>query len=261
MERSGSGVHYRDEGTGSVVLFLHAFPLGLSMWDDQARAFAASHRVVRFDDRGFGGTPAGAEPLAMDTIADDAAALLDHLGIERAVVWGCSMGGYASLAFVRRHPERLRGLVLQDTRAGADTDEGRAKRTSLAERVIDEGPRAAADAFVPGLLGRTTHETNPDLVERVRATILANPSRGIANALLGMRERPDSFPTLPRIRVPTLVLCGEEDVLTPPAESEALHRGIAGSRLALIAGAGHLCNMEQPDAVGRALAAFLREVS
>ena len=128
----GAELEHEVEGSGPAVLLLHAFPLGLFMWEPQVAALAATHRVARFDARGFGSSPAGEGPLTMEAIADDGAALLDHLGIEKAVVAGCSMGGYAALAFVRRHPHRLAGLVLLDTRAGADTEEAKANRAALA---------------------------------------------------------------------------------------------------------------------------------
>jgi 3-oxoadipate enol-lactonase len=260
MRVGDAELRFEDEGRGDALLFLHAFPLGLSMWDAQAATLSQSLRVIRFDDRGFGGSPPGNGPLTMDRIADDAAALMDHLSIDRAVLCGCSMGGYAALAFVRRHPGRLRALVLQDTRATADTDEARINRRLLAERVLREGAEAAAEVFAPKLLGVTTQRENPRLVAEVREAILANPSRGIADALFGLGMRPDSTPTLADIRVPTLVLCGAQDVLTPPADSKVLHAAIAGSRLEIVPGAGHLANMEAPEAVNTALAAFVSEV-
>jgi pimeloyl-ACP methyl ester carboxylesterase len=259
-EIAGQDLSYRDEGWGRAILFLHAFPLGLGMWDAQARGLGASCRVVRFDDRGFGGSPPKQGPLTMDAIADDAAALMDHLAIERAVLWGCSMGGYAALAFARRHASRLLALVLQDTRAGADTEEARQNRGALAERVLAKGPVAASDAFLGNLLGETTKRENPALLESVRTLILKNPATGIANALAGLGAREDSSRTLGEIRVPTLVLCGDEDVLTPPRESEALARAIAGSRLEIVPRAGHLSNMEQPDQVTRLAATFVGDV-
>jgi len=253
----GAAIEYAVEGDGPAVVFLHAFPLGKFMWDEQVRALRESHRTLRFDARGFGGTPPGDVPLTMDRIADDAAALLGLLGMETAVVVGCSMGGYAAFAFARRHPERLTGLVLQDTRAGADTEEGRAGRATLAERVRKEGAGAAADAFLPKLVGATTHRVRPGLVATLRERILATPPEGIAQALLGLGAREDSQATLAGIRVPTLVVVGEEDVLTPPAEAEALAAGIGGSRLAVIPGAGHLANLENPPAYEEALRGFL----
>jgi 3-oxoadipate enol-lactonase len=253
----GADIEYEARGGGPAVLFLHAFPLGMFMWDEQVEALAASHRVVRFDARGFGGTPPDEEALTMERIADDAAALLGLLGIEKAVVAGCSMGGYAAFAFARRHPEKLAGLVLQDTRPGADTAEARANRAALAARVLAEGAVAAAEAFLPRLVGETTHRERPRLVARLRERILATSPRGIANALEGLAERADSQPTLASIRVPTLVAVGEEDVLTPPAEARAMAAAIAGSRLEVIPKAGHLSNLEDPHAYTAALRSFL----
>jgi pimeloyl-ACP methyl ester carboxylesterase len=244
---AGTELRYEDTGAGSAVLFLHAFPLGLFMWEEQVAVFGASHRLVRFDARGFGGTPAGDEPLAMDRIADDAAALLDHLGIARAVVVGCSMGGYAAFAMFRRHATRIQALVLQNTRSTADSDEARKNRGLLAERVLREGAAAAADAFLPKLVGETTNKDRPERIARLRKAILENPPPGIANALLGLGARVDSTPTARDI----------SDLLTPPSEARALHSAIPGSRLEIIPRAGHLSNLENPEAYNRILGSFL----
>ena len=257
---AGQELHYLDEGQGPAVVFLHAFPLGLSMWDEQARSFSGEHRVVRFDCRGFGLSPPEKGPLTMERIADDACLLMDTLGIEKAILWGCSMGGYAALAFARRHKGRFLRLVLQDTRGGADTPEGRERRHRLAREVLREGSGAAALAFEGNLLGETTKREQPALVGWVHETILANPALGVANALLGLGARPDSTPSLGEIDVPTLVVCGSEDVLTPPHESKALGEAIPRSRVEIIPRAGHLANLEQPALVARAFEAFLREV-
>ena len=254
----GDEVEYDVRGRGPAVLLLHAFPLGLSMWDPQAEALAAAHRVVRFDARGFGATPADdVTPLSMERIADDGASLLDQLWIEKAVVHGCSMGGYAAFAFARRHPRRLAGLVLQDTRAGADTAEARANRATLAARVLAEGSQAAVEAFLPKLLGTTSHRERPALVAAVKERVFAASTRGLANALHGLAARADSRDMLPKIAVPTLVLVGEEDVLTPPDEAKAMASAIPAARLEVIPHAGHLANLENPGAVNAALGAFL----
>jgi pimeloyl-ACP methyl ester carboxylesterase len=253
----GGELEYSVSGDGPALLLLHAFPLGLFMWEAQAEALAASHRVIRFDARGFGGSRLAASPLTMEQIADDGAALLDHLGVEKAVVGGCSMGGYAALAFVRRHPRRLAGLVLLDTRAGADTEEGKASRGALAARVLAEGASAAVSAFLPKLLGETTKREQPALVDRLRERILATSPQAIADALHGLAARADSRATLAEVRVPTLVLAGAEDVLTPPAESELLASAIPGAKLEIVPRAGHLASLERPDAVNAVLQAFL----
>jgi pimeloyl-ACP methyl ester carboxylesterase len=227
------------------------------MWEPQAVALASSYQVVRFDLRGFGGSPPGDGLLTMERIADDGAAVLDRLGIPSATVCGVSMGGYAALALVRRHPERLRALVLADTRAGADSPEAKAARAAQAEKVRREGSRAMADDALGKLLGATSHRERPELVARVRQIIEANPPRGITDALAGLAARADSTPTLREIRVPTLVVVGEEDEITPLAEAEALQRGIAGSRLAVIPRAGHLSSLENPDEFNRQVRAWL----
>lgn len=254
---AGADIRYEVQGAGPDVIFLHAFPLGLAMWDEQAKGLADAARVIRFDARGFGGSSPNDGALGMDRIADDAAALLDHLRVDKAVVAGCSMGGYACFAMMRRHPGRVRALVLQDTRAGADSAEARVGRATLANRVLAEGASAAADAFLPRLLGASTQRDRSDLVDRVRALILGNRPRGIADALLGLGARLDSTPTLAKIQVPTLVVVGEEDVLTPPAEAEAMASAIAGAKLAIVPKAGHLASWEQPEAYNAALRVFL----
>src|SRR5258708_9593096 len=180
---AGADLEYEAKGRGRALLLLHAFPLNRTMWDAQVQALAASHQVIRFDCRGFGGSPPGDALLTMERIADDAAAVLDRLGISQAVVAGCSMGGYAALAFARRHPDRLRGLGLLATRAGADSEEGKKNRAALAERVRRQGAGAAADAFLPQLVGATTHKEDPEMVAPLRPISLGNPPRGVVDAL------------------------------------------------------------------------------
>jgi 3-oxoadipate enol-lactonase len=254
----GGWIEYDMRGEGAALVLLHAFPLGMYMWDAQCEALSSSFRVVRFDARGFGGSDPCDGPLTMERIADDAAALLDALGVERAFVAGCSMGGYAAFAFARRHPHRLAGLALQDTKAGADSDEAQQNRFALARRVLDEGPGVAAEALLPKLLGQTTWRERPQLPERLRERILAQRPEAVAAALHGLAAREDSRATLATIRVPTLVLVGEEDTVTPPEEAELIAKGIAGAQLVRVPRAGHLANLENPQAVDAALRSFLR---
>jgi pimeloyl-ACP methyl ester carboxylesterase len=255
---AGTSLEYDVQGEGPAVVLLHAFPLSKAMWDGQVKALAASCTVVRFDARGFGGTPPGDGLLTMERIADDAAALLDHLAIPQAAFVGLSMGGYAAFALVRRHPAKVKALVLADTRATADSAEQRKSRSTQADMVRAEGPAAIADGFLQKAVGATTHKERPEVVARVREMILAAPSRGVVDALAGLAARADSTPTLREIRVPTLVVCGEEDALTPPADSEALHKGIAGSVLEILPKAGHLSAMEDPAAFNAAVLPFLK---
>lgn len=253
---AGTDLSFDAAGNGPPILLLHAFPLNLSMWDPQAAGLRHRFTVVRFDCRGFGGTPPGDGLLTMERIAEDGVALLDHLGFGSTVVCGLSMGGYAAFAMIRRFPDRIRALVLADTRATPDTPEGRKKRGELRTRVLQEGPPAAVDAFVPNLVGETSVKERPAVIEKLRAVTLTASTQGIADALSGLAARADSVPTLREIRVPTLVLCGEEDKITPPADSRQIHEGIPGSRLTLLPRAGHVSNLETPDSFNDAVAQF-----
>lgn len=249
---------FRDIGDGMPVVFLHAFPLNQSLWDDQAAVFSDSFRIITFDWRGFGESSLSEDvPSSMDVFADDVAGLLDHLGIDRAVICGISMGGYAALGLLRRYPEIISALALVDSRAKADTDEARQNRLTMARVAREEGTKAIADAMLPKLLGKKTIETKPDVVSRVRAMIEANGGEGVARALLGMAERPDSTSLLEKIECATLVVVGEDDVLTLPSEAEAMAKAIPGAALEIIPGAGHLSNLEQPHEFNRILRFFL----
>lgn len=253
----GVEIAYDLAGRGPAVLLLHAFPLASSMWEPQIEELRGRHQVLRFDVRGFGASAPGAGPLTMERIADDAAGLLDLLGITRVALVGCSMGGYAALAFARRHGDRLAALVLQDTRAEADTEQAQRNREAQAARVLSDGPLALATELLPRLLGETSHRERPHLVRQVRDWILSAPPQAVASALAGLAARPDSLALLPRIGVPALVLVGEEDVITPPAAAEAMASRLADARCTRIPRAGHLANLENPAAVNAALGQFL----
>jgi pimeloyl-ACP methyl ester carboxylesterase len=253
----GVGIRYADKGQGPAVLFLHAYGLSLEMWDSQ-EALAPPYRIVRFDARGFGGSEVGDAVLTMARIADDAAVLIDRLRLGPVILVGCSMGGYAALSFAQKHAPLLRGLVLVDTRAAADTHEARKGRGDLAARVMKEGASAALDFFLPRVFGETTKNTRADVVARLRDMMLASSPQGLSDGLHGLATRQDATPLLREISVPTLVICGEEDEITPRAEAEILQRGIKGAELAMIPGAGHLPSMETPEAFNSVLLGFLR---
>jgi len=247
---------YDEYGTGLPVVLLHGFPHDHTLWKPQLGAFVDACRCIAPDLRGFGNSLVE-PPYSMDQYADDVVALLDKLGVDRALISGLSMGGYVAFAIWRRHRERVRALVFADTRAGADTDEMRAARRAQIDLVRSRGAAVLAAQLVPGQLGARTRERHPDIVEVVRDMIARAPVDGIVGALEAMMARPDSTPTLATIDVPTLVLVGEEDRLTPLAESQKIHAGIAGSLLETIAGAGHLSNLERPAAFNHVLSEFV----
>jgi pimeloyl-ACP methyl ester carboxylesterase len=255
---SGAVVEYEDVGTGRPLVLLHAFPLARGMWRPQVAAFAPAYRVLAPDLRGFGGTTPFDGSPSVDQMADDVAELLDAVAIAGPVVLGgLSMGGYVALAFVRRHAGRLRGLILADTRADADSREGKANRDRLIVFARSHPVGDVVGEVLPKLLGDTTRARRPEVVEEVRRMASVQSAEGIIGALQALRDRPNSTPLLAGIRVPTLVLVGSEDVLTPPAVAQAMAAAIPDARLARIEWAGHLANLEQPEAFNVALRSYL----
>lgn len=237
------------------VVLLHAFPLNAAMWTLQAGALAP-RKVLSPHFPGFGGRPPGVADL--DAFARAVLGDMDASRIERAVVVGLSMGGYVAFRLHALAPERVAGLVLADTRAGADDEAGRARRADQAARARREGLGWLADAMVPALLGETTRRERPDVVARVRELVMQAHPEGVARALDAMRGRPDSSSRLREIRVPVLVIVGEEDTLTPPAESRKIAEGVPDGRLVVLPGAGHLTNLEAPEAFHAALEEWVR---
>jgi pimeloyl-ACP methyl ester carboxylesterase len=224
------------------------------MWGPQREALAGAGRLVLPDLRGFGQSPEGEGPATMEAMADDVLTLADRLGIDRFLLGGLSMGGYVSLALLRRAPERVAGLVLADTRCGADTDEARANRRSTRERLLAEGATVLEEAMIGPLLSERAPRESPELVERVRDWLRSASPTGAAAALEGMALRSDTRAVLESYEGPVLVLVGEEDRLTPPPESEAMAAAAPRSRLVRIPGAGHLANLEADRAFSSALA-------
>src|SRR4029453_15331537 len=195
-------------------------------------------RVIVPDLRGLGETDASTGTATMNRMAQDVAQLLDHLQISQAVIGGLSMGGYVALAFYKQFPSRVRALILADTRATPDTDEAKQTRAQQAEKAVAEGMAGIADAMLPKLLTPETVSKRPEIVKRVRDMMLKTKPEGAAAALRGMAERDDQTSLLSKITVPTLILVGAEDAITPVADSEKMSQAIAGSRLVLLENAG-----------------------
>jgi 3-oxoadipate enol-lactonase len=254
----GRPTRYLEAGSGRPLVLIHAFPVNAEMWRPQLERVPDGWRLLAPDFRGFGGTAAGGVPaLTMDDHGRDVLGLMDALGLESAVIGGLSMGGYVAFALVRLARERIRGLVLADTRPHADTQEGIRGRRALLELLSAQGVSAVADDLSPKLLGRTTRAERPAVVAELRRLIESTSPSAIAAAVQALISRPDSTPDLRRISCPTLVLVGEEDTITPPADAESLSRQIAGSQLAVIPRAGHMSNLEAPDDFNARLSEFL----
>lgn len=253
----GRRSRYLEAGAGWPVVLLHAFPLNADMWRPQLERVPDGWRYVAPDLRGFGpGAEAADGPASMADLAADVAALLDRLAIDAAVIGGLSMGGYVTLALCRAAPERFTGIMLADTRPQADTEDGRAGRRKMLDLLRDGGPAAVVDQMLPKLLGDTSRRERPAVEAEVRRIATANSPSAIAGAIHAMMGRPDSTDLLATMSCPALVVVGEEDTITPPADAEATQRLLPRSRLVVLPQAGHLSNLETPDAFASALADF-----
>ena len=259
-------ISVREAGHGTPLVLLHAFPLSSRMWreqlDELPGADGSEARVLAVDLRGFGGTELGDDEPSLDLLADDVALLLDRAGIERAVVGGLSMGGYVAMALARRHPDRLSGLLLADTKATPDTEQARANRERIAAAVLArDSVGLLVDEQVPSpLLGATSVRERPRLEERLRGMVEEASPRAVAWAQRAMASRPGSLDVLAEVRVPALVLVGEEDAITPPGDAEAMAAVLPDVVLTVLPAVGHLSAMESPDAFNWAVRGLLARV-
>lgn len=253
-------IAYDDHGVGQPILFLHGFALNRSMWEDQIKALLSENhfRFVAPDWRGFGESDIASEVSTMEMFADDLAGLMDSLGIDAAILCGLSMGGYAAFAFLRKYPQRVHGLILADTRPGADTPEAQANRENVARLAESQGTGAIADLQLPRLISDYTRQHFPEVELRIRQMIDAATTQGIAAASRGMALRTDSTDLLNSIACPTLVLVGEQDALTPPELAQDYAARIPGAQFVVIPYAGHLSNLEQPQAFLQVINGFLQ---
>jgi pimeloyl-ACP methyl ester carboxylesterase len=256
---NGVELEWRERGEGDVIVFIHGFPFNSAMWGHQLADLPPEWRGMAPDLRGFGASELGSEPvLGMDVHARDIASLLDFQGIDRVVLCGLSMGGYVAFEFWRLFGDRVRAIVLCDTRAAADSPDTQRARHQLASRVRAEGPKPVIDALLPKLLSPTTaKKKGAGPVTMVRAMMEETAPETMARSLVGMAERSDSEALLRTIDVPVLVVVGAEDVITSRGQAEMLARGIRGARLELIEAAGHMAPMEQPEDFNAVLSQFL----
>lgn len=251
---------YADEGAGEPVVLVHGFPLSAELWRPQRAALSASYRVLTPNLRGFGRSDPPHHSLTVDTYADDLVALLDELGIGAATFAGLSMGGYIVMALLRRHAERVRGLMLLSTKAPGDTEAGKQGRDTMIALARDEGAEAVAEKMLPNMLTAQTREQSPELVAFVREMMAGSTVDGIIGALGALRDRPDSRPVLQATRLPALIVVGQDDGIAPPAEATSMHEALRDSRLVVIPDASHLVNLEQPEHVNAALLGFLDDI-
>ncbi|HMD18414.1 MAG TPA: alpha/beta fold hydrolase [Terriglobales bacterium] len=252
---------YEIRGDGPPVVLLHPFPCHHEFWNPVTAPLESRYRLILPDLRGHGDSEIGEGPALMQKHASDVVRVLDAAGVGKAAFIGCSIGGYILFEFWRRFRARVTSLVLCDTRPQPDTAEARANRLRAADAVLEQGTEPFFETMIPKLTGRTTMITRPDLVDGARAMMRKMSAEDISQVQRGMAERPDSVGDLKSINVPTLIVIGEEDVLSTVADGELMRQNIVGSQLKVIPKAGHYAPWEQSEAVGKILRQFLDEVT
>lgn len=254
-------LNIEENGSGSPLLMLHGYPLSMEIWRPQIEFLSPSNKVITPDFRGHGQSYPAAGPYTMDLLADDCAAVLQVLGIEQpVVVCGLSMGGYVSLAFYRKYPSLVAGLILAATRAGADSPEGKINRDKASALAVEKGTYVVIEGMLPLLLSPKTYQERPELVSDVENIMGQTSLEGMVGALMGMKLRPDSTPYLKEIEVPTLIIHGADDQIIPLSEAESMHASIPDSALKIIPGAGHLLNLEQPRLFNQTVQRFIHKL-
>ncbi|WP_321494678.1 alpha/beta fold hydrolase [uncultured Desulfobacter sp.] len=255
---NGIQLAYDEAGQGPAVLLIHGFPLCRHMWGPQMQALAAAgFRAVVPDLRGFGESESGTKVGSTDLLADDVIALMDSLGIEKAVVGGMSMGGYVLLNLLARYPQRICAACFIVTRADADDETARGKRNHLIAEVKAGRPEVVPNVFTPLLFADGTVAARPDVVKQVRGWMEATPASGLVLGLEAIRDRLDSSALLPQLKIPALIIGAREDKAIPPEKSTDLSEQIPGAQLCMLPAAGHMVNLEQPEAFNSALLDFL----
>jgi pimeloyl-ACP methyl ester carboxylesterase len=261
IDIEGARMHYVEAGDpkGMPVVFIHGFPFSHKLWRPQLDALSRGRRLIAYDVRGHGKSAVGDGLFTIELFVDDLLALLDALKVERAVLCGLSMGGYIALRAAERAPQKLAGLILADTRAEPDTNQGKVLRAGAMGFVLRRGVTPFAEEFVKNLFSPMTLAAGRPCVEEIKAIMKENSALGVRGTLLALAARPDAAPGLAAIKAPTLILVGERDTVTPLACSEALRQGISGAKLAVIPEAGHLSNLEQPERFNAEVERFLEE--
>jgi len=258
IKRDGVEIAYKDEGEGLPVVLLHGFPFSGRMWNRQVVALTPAHRVITPDFRGFGDS--GGAPSTVEQLAGDVQALVEHLELAPFVLGGFSMGGYAAFRYLAQHVDRVHALMLLDTRAEPDAPEAKQRRYAAIDRIKSEGADGFLNDFARLVLSPKTVESRPDIVAQVRQMMEEERTESLIGGLKAIAERPDSTQLLGGLRMPTLIVVGEDDKATPPESAKKMHETISGSRLVTIPGAGHMTSIEQSEHFTKALREFLETV-
>ncbi len=261
-EANNVTLSYNDVGEGNIpIIFLHGYPFDKSTWKIQMDSLKSTYRVIAFDIRGFGKSTDEMTELSIDLFAEDLVSFMDKLNIKKSIVCGLSMGGYIALNAIIRFPERFKALILCDTQCISDTAEVKENRYTTIEQINNEGLELFIEKFVKSVFHPETIVNKTELVENLRKVVIANSKDIITSGLIALAERTGTCSSLETIQIPTLIICGENDKLTPVTQSQFMHELIKYSTLKIITGAGHVSNLEQPDEFNKHLLEFLNTLN
>lgn len=253
---------YDDLGEGGIpIIFIHGFPFDRTMWQPQMDFFKSTNRVIAFDIRGFGESKDEESALSIDLFAEDLISFMDTLRIDKAIICGLSMGGYIALNAVKRFQNRFEGLILADTQCIADSDEAKQKRYKAIDEIVLHGTTGFNEAFIKNVLHKDSLSSKKEVVEKTRRMVYSNSEHIMGMGLTALAERSETCSTLSKITIPTLILCGREDTVTPIAQAESMKSSIYGSVLRIIDHAGHLSNLEQPESFNQHLLYFINALT
>lgn len=259
---NGLNIAYQDSGNESTpIIFLHGFPFDKSAWNPQLEAIGSNYRMINYDLRGFGNSEADAEAFSMDLFADDLVHFMDALDISSAIVCGLSMGGYIILNAIDRYPERFKALILCDTQCIADTPEGAEKRFKTIDSINSNGLTEFTEGFLKNIFYEETFNRKPEIVDQIRNIILSTKVSTVTSTLKALAGRRETCSILNKIKIPTLIICGKEDKITPPDRAQFLHENIKDSELHIIDNAGHLSNMEEDRIFSERVLNFLSGIN
>ena len=259
MEKYVNGIAVKEYGDRHQppIIFIHGFPFNSGMWEQQIKQFKEQYYCIAYDIRGLGMTPAGEGQFTLEMFVDDLFAVMDGLKLKTAVITGFSMGGYITLRAMEKEPDRFRGLILCDTKAEADDDAGRLKRAGAIKSIDTDGVEQFVSSFVPMTFCDDAPQRIPDIYNNTLEQAKAAPPTGVKGCLLAMAARTDTTASLSNISIPTLLLVGEDDIITPPAVMQDMHKRINGSEMITVPGAAHMAPVEQPEIINQAIAEFL----
>ena len=253
---------YNDVGDGSIpIIFLHGFPFDKTMWQGQLDFFKSSYRLIAVDIRGFGKSTDEESLLSIDMFADDLVTFMDTLHIDKAIVCGLSMGGFITLNAMKRFPSRFEALILCDTQCIADSPEVKVKRSENIKEIEADGVANYNEGFIKSVFNKDALANKTELVEQLRSVVFYNSQHVISQGLVALGRRSETCSSLSKIHIPTLIICGKGDQVTPLAQSKFMNKHIKGSILKVIENAGHVSNLEQPKEFNKHLNEFLTTLS